>query len=208
MAGEFVSLKGRSWAAIILLGLSALIALLEIGANLVLLSEVDSGEPLGEFTVGLALVGVVAILHVLCFIACAIAFIVWMHRAYANLDAFGATGRAYSRGWTIGAWFIPFANLWLPYKVMQEIWQLSEPAGDETPMVAPIGAWWGAYVAMSILSNVAARLDDLGASAVTAIITAIISVVAALLAIRLVHLLTARQERAPRASAGTAEVFA
>ncbi|WP_404814244.1 DUF4328 domain-containing protein [Kitasatospora fiedleri] len=31
------------------------------------------------------------------------------------------------RGWTIGAWFIPFANLYLPWRVTADIWNASGP---------------------------------------------------------------------------------
>ncbi|WP_436526483.1 DUF4328 domain-containing protein [Actinoplanes sp. HUAS TT8] len=54
------------------------------------------------------------------FLFTAVTFLVWLHRASANL---WNTGHAmkWRPGWTIGAWLIPLANLVLPLLVFREV---------------------------------------------------------------------------------------
>ncbi len=83
--------------------------------------------------------------------------VVWMHRAYSNVKSFGARGLAWSPGWAVGAWFIPIANLVIPFMIMVEIWKSSHPDAPgpdgwkslPTPgwLVALWVLWVGAFVA-------------------------------------------------------------
>lgn len=54
------------------------------------------------------------------FWASAICFIMWFWKAYGNLKELGCWTLG-ARGWTIGCWFIPLANLYLPYMYMREM---------------------------------------------------------------------------------------
>lgn len=45
----------------------------------------------------------------------------WMFKAHRATQLLGATKRGWSRGWTIGGWFIPGANLIIPKLVIGEI---------------------------------------------------------------------------------------
>ncbi len=52
-----------------------------------------------------------------------VVFLVWFYRAYHNLIAAGTKNLPYSSaGWTIGGFFIPFVNLYMPVKIMSELW--------------------------------------------------------------------------------------
>jgi Domain of unknown function (DUF4328) len=53
-------------------------------------------------------------------------FVVWFHRARINADGHGWPQRE-SPGWAIGAWFVPVANLWLPFRIMVDIWRAGLP---------------------------------------------------------------------------------
>jgi hypothetical protein len=59
-----------------------------------------------------------------------IAVICWLYRARTNLTAFGGQPLTWGRGWTIGGWFIPIANLFIPISVIAEIDAKSEAAAD------------------------------------------------------------------------------
>ena len=78
----------------------------------------------------------------------------WTHRAARNLPALGAQRLQYTPGWAVGWFFIPLANLVMPYFVGAEIWRESDPAqqghgGKNTsPLVA---CWWFTYLAHSFL---------------------------------------------------------
>lgn len=60
-------------------------------------------------------------------IACVVLFCVWIWRAYANLYLFGVDDLRFSPGWGVASWFLPFANLALPFLVLQELWRASSP---------------------------------------------------------------------------------
>jgi hypothetical protein len=66
----------------------------------------------------------------------------------------------FTPGWSIGWFFIPFANLVQPYKVMKEIWQVSlDPADWRNQRgSALIGLWWGLWLACGLTGQVEAVL--------------------------------------------------
>ena len=95
-------------------------------------------------------------------------FITWMFRAYGNLRALGATGASFGRGWSIGGWFLPFANLVIPKKIADDIWKSSDAdtragaAWRINPLDWRIHAWWAAFVAGRIaivISNLGIQND-------------------------------------------------
>jgi|HigsolmetaAR201D_1030396.scaffolds.fasta_scaffold31949_1 hypothetical protein len=47
--------------------------------------------------------------------------VVWFYRARANLDAFAGSVPELRTGWAIGGWFVPLANLVIPFRVMADI---------------------------------------------------------------------------------------
>jgi eukaryotic-like serine/threonine-protein kinase len=62
-------------------------------------------------------------------VACAIAFISWMHRAYSNFDALPNAHRRWATGWSIGAWFVPILNAFRPKQIINDIWRSGRPTG-------------------------------------------------------------------------------
>ena len=59
-------------------------------------------------------------------VATAIVFIVWMWRSAKN-NEISAGPATHTCGWSIGGWFIPIGNLWIPVQIMQDLWQGSDP---------------------------------------------------------------------------------
>lgn len=94
-----------------------------------------------------------------------IVFIVWFHRAYKNLVAFGAE-LPHKRGWAIGAWFVPILNLFRPKGMADAIWQASDPelphpAGDEwSKREAPLfmHVWWVTWILSLFLGRAYANM--------------------------------------------------
>jgi hypothetical protein len=82
----------------------------------------------------------------------AVVFIcMWCHRANNVAHALGRQGMAFTPGWTVGWWFIPFANLVMPFRVMKELWQTSRQGADPIawkarPASGKIGGWWACYL--------------------------------------------------------------
>ncbi|MER6385834.1 DUF4328 domain-containing protein [Streptomyces sp. NPDC001250] len=75
-----------------------------------------------------------------------VAFLVWLWRARINAELIGgAAAHRRSRGWTIGAWLTPIANLWFPYQIVSDIWQASAPRQPAPGTL--VKAWWVLFVA-------------------------------------------------------------
>lgn len=70
------------------------------------------------------------------------AFLVWLWRARLNSELIaGASAHRRSRGWVVGGWITPIANLWYPHQIMTDIWRAS--AVRKPVSVALVNAWWG-----------------------------------------------------------------
>ena len=86
-----------------------------------------------------------------------IVFCMWTHRVARNLPALGGWGLKYTPGWAVGWFFIPLANLVMPYFVAAEIWRESDPEqrhldGQEIKPASPLVAgWWISYVVYAVV---------------------------------------------------------
>jgi hypothetical protein len=151
---------------------------------------------------------VIGLLVVLAFIATAIVFIRWLHAAYKNIVTLGAGELRFTPGWTIGAWFVPFLNLWRPKQIVDDIWRASDPAAPPRQGIdwrgrrtsALLTAWWVFWILTSTIGNASARilfaadtLDDFRHSAQVDAANSVLDMVAAILAILVVRRVTARQ---------------
>lgn len=146
-------------------------------------------------------------------LAAIVLVIIWFYRARKNLDAFPGAGPTMAAGWAIGGWFVPFANLVIPCRVMANIardslWKISTP-----PLV---GIWWagwllygigGRYVSASDteayealpqwLSGPAdyqAYVDYYNDALVRNLLGAVLAVVAGVALITLIHRISAAQQ--------------
>ena len=80
----------------------------------------------------------------------------WVFRANKNARALSAQTLEYTPGWAVGWFFVPFASLWQPYKVVQEIYKASRTPHDwrSTKSTDIVGWWWGAYIFGNLLGLV------------------------------------------------------
>lgn len=93
-------------------------------------------------------------------------FCMWIHRAYRNVMVLHNDELKYSPGWAVGWYFIPFANMVLPFLVMREIWKGSSPhgkVGDKLAWKKEKGSallvfWWIFWLLSSNIDTVAFRL--------------------------------------------------
>jgi hypothetical protein len=76
------------------------------------------------------------------FIVTAVLVIIWLYRARKNLDAFPEASPSMGAGWAIGGWFIPFANLVIPGRVMASVVRDSLPGGR----VGLVWTWWITWI--------------------------------------------------------------
>ena len=59
-------------------------------------------------------------------IVAAVFFFFWLHRAFKNLVHLEVAGTWFSPGSGIGWWFVPLANLVIPYHAMKQLWKTSD----------------------------------------------------------------------------------
>ena len=88
-------------------------------------------------------------------IAGAIAFIMWLYRAYQNVDATDPGRRRYGHGWAIGSWFVPILNLWRPKQIVNDVWRAGQNPGDPGFLLI---AWWLLWLANGFVASSARRV--------------------------------------------------
>ncbi|HMC91185.1 MAG TPA: DUF4328 domain-containing protein, partial [Allosphingosinicella sp.] len=79
----------------------------------------------------------------------------WIYRASANAHALSAD-MTIRPAWAVAWFFVPFANLVMPFQAMKETWRESHEAAGlydqaETPLLA---WWWGLWIAVNVLGNI------------------------------------------------------
>lgn len=207
-------------AVIVLLVAGALLDLVSVGSTLFqirMLSRAAAGAYPSEDEVmwnDLREAGV-GLLQVCSYVLTVVVFCVWLYRAYKNLPALGNARESlnYSPGWAVGYFFIPFANLIMPYRAVKEVWQKSTPVEEgEDPALAwlkgppaLLPAWWGFWLLSNITNNLLFRLS-LKAETPEAMLTvskftlavAAVDIVSALLAALVVKAIDDRQEERSR----------
>ena len=202
------------WVVVVLvLAVAAdLVAIVSGVAEYRLLGRIDAGEFVSDADVDAndmrqAAVGIV---QLVLYVVAAFLFIRWFHRAYKNLLALGAGQLRFSPGWAIGAWFVPFLNLWRPKQIANDIWRASDPRyptgatgwwrdGD---VPAVFQAWWALFLLSNWSSQVALRLSlsgeeasELQGATLTYLVSDATDLAAAILAVVVVLRTTARQDQ-------------
>jgi hypothetical protein len=168
--------------------------------------EMAQAEPTLESSLVIGGAGLLAVVGSL---AGALFFCLWVHRAAKNLPALGRGGMTFTPGWSVGWFFIPFANLVKPLAAVTELWKASDPAQDPREPYAWLGSsatallplWWGAWIFSSILGNISGRIDDSSTAGAVGLAGSVIGVIAAVLCVLVMRGISTRQEQAATARA-------
>ena len=148
--------------------------------------------------------GAIGVLVLVLLLVAGVLFCLFMPRANRTARAFGSM-MSMSPRWAAGCFFVPIANMWLPYQAMKEIWQGSDPDPNERPPLVPVPGlikwWWGMYLlhgiggwTVYIASKDAKQAQDLINSSTVDIATSALSIIAALLAAATVRAVARRQD--------------
>lgn len=73
--------------------------------------------------------------------------LVWLARARGNAQELSPRASMPSRGWTIGAWFIPVVNLYAPRQCVLGIGRASSASWEQKRGTALVNLWWAAWIA-------------------------------------------------------------
>ncbi|MFA5883901.1 MAG: DUF4328 domain-containing protein [Acidimicrobiia bacterium] len=151
-------------------------------------------------------VGTAALMLLVCSVVIFVLLLIWMWRVAKNAELTGRSHPRFGPGWTIGAWFIPFASLVIPLLVMQDLWRASDPTvgrGDpawrQRPGSRLIGWWWAAYLVATLRfvssgdANSRSELENLRTTDSLAAVGSLVAIAAAILLIRVVRGITRRQ---------------
>jgi hypothetical protein len=94
------------------------------------------------------------------FVLTAIASGIWIHRAACNANELQPDTRRITPGWSVGWFFVPLANYWMPYQAIRQTWNTSaDPMGDIN-RGAPtwVAVWWALWVLANILGSIELQL--------------------------------------------------
>ncbi|QDH78654.1 DUF4328 domain-containing protein [Echinicola soli] len=108
---------------------------------------------------------VIAILIIATYIVSAIVFLNWFRRAYFNLHTLMPNRLDFSEGWAVGAWFVPFINLYRPYRIMKELFDETESylrrkkvAFDSQHQDGLVISWWVVWILGGFIDRISWRI--------------------------------------------------
>lgn len=86
----------------------------------------------------------------------------WIHRCNKNVRALGSKQMKFSPGWSVGWFFVPIANLFKPFHVMNEIWSASHSPNDWSANEKPkaILKWWILWIASNSVPQISSNLEE------------------------------------------------
>lgn len=142
------------------------------------------------------------------YLATAILFLMWFHRAYRNLVALGARGLRWTPGGAVVTFFVPLMNLVRPLLATMDLWRASDPNAVDwrRASVSPLlVVWWVCWITSDLVESAPAWTDaesatpgELRLVAWIGMGGAVLSIVAAVLVIRIIQTINARQEQKAR----------
>lgn len=166
-----------------------------------LLQEILNGREISDATVTAndIRVQVTYVLYVIIYIISAVMFIMWFRRAYYNLHL-EVKNLSYKEGWAAGGWFVPIANLFLPYKIMKELYIETQKLRtryqidfNKKLVTTFMGWWWTIWIInrffLQFLNQYARReetIHEIIYSTMGTMVSNIIGIPLALLAIKVI----------------------
>ncbi len=168
-APRFRDTSGLAGAIRIALLISIMLGLAFLVANhreRQLLQDIQSGALAGDAQIEAAaaasdaLIGRIASLELLVLLALVVMIGRWIYLSAINARALGASDLQISPGWAVGWYFVPFANLVMPFRAMREIWLASHnPPSFRVQGSAPlIGWWWAFWLLNGLIGNAYAQM--------------------------------------------------
>ncbi|MEU8778136.1 DUF4328 domain-containing protein [Streptomyces sp. NPDC048606] len=201
--------KGLATALTWLLGAGAAVHLFSAGAGGYEQSWLGGFAPDTHFddleiSLSAGLTMLAGALQVLTMVPTIVVFIIWFHRVRGNGGVFRPDAFTLGRGWAIGAWFVPVANLVMPYLIARQTWRASTQRGpdgsERSASMALLTSWWVVWVVAASLGRIFSKVymaadtvEELLAAGSLGIVADLVTMVAAVLALLFVRRLTEMQ---------------
>jgi Domain of unknown function (DUF4328) len=155
-------------AVVVCLGVTSSLMFVSAFFGIRVASEVGAGGALSaditEATSNEVAFGGWSSFALLSFVITAILVMRWTWVASRALDARGAAGRRWRGGWTVGAWFIPIANLVIPKLMFNELERGLQVPASQFPIAEAwrsrtrtqvADVWWATWVAATVVGQIA-----------------------------------------------------
>lgn len=201
---RFRSARLRSQIAIGALVLVALIDLLELSHYLAFDGLIDSyaagASGLSDLRTFDDLTTGIAWLNLAALVACGVVYLAWLSRAVENAPAIGAGIPPHGPRGAIGWWFAPFANWFVPYRIVADLHARLGTAADHGRARVVVLGWWLVYVLsgllgyLGLLLSFGETLDDVRLEFAASELTDAVQIVAAILAIAVIHRIQRRED--------------
>jgi hypothetical protein len=220
------SISSLTYATIALVGLNALVELIQFAALLGqwrLLGQIRDHAFASQDAMDAAAHasdGFVAVTALLTLVTLVLAYIVagfWIYNAACNVRALGARGLQITPGWAVGWYAVPVASLFRPFQAMAEIYRGSvAPVGwaqVKTPLLLRL--WWAAWLlagiggyALALAARSMSEIPDLILLTELQLADAVVDITAAALFMTVVWTVFRAQVFSQSQNAQLAQVFA
>jgi magnesium-transporting ATPase (P-type) len=195
--------KSAKWAMWIMWALIAaqLLAVLSHYLNYNLLVAISKGESL---TTQAAEANdlrhtMVLLLYYLLLIGSVVSFAIWFYRAHLNYHTRSKVC-TFSKSWAFWGWVVPIASLFIPYKIMSEMYEdikqnLIEKSKEltSTNMSLLIGWWWAMWIIFNFVTSIFSKIfndeesiQGMMDTSIVEMISGLIMIPAAILAFKLI----------------------
>ena len=193
----FYSLQKTSRRLIALLTLNIILSVIQASVYIIFPYLVDPNVPIDEEDNLILAFGSLAIVNFIILVTWSVFFLFWFYKAYKNFIALGVRSWKYSPRSAVIFFFVPFANLWIPYIIAKEIWNYSDPSSIlseepwnyESKESEIVKLWW----ITALLSGGLSILASFGLILVNGL-TEGVAIASSIFLILMVKEVTARQE--------------
>ena len=138
--------------------------------------------------------GFVSMIFVYLMTLAIVLFLVWLARARRNAQELSPRASVPSGGWTIGAWFIPVVNFFVPRQLVLDIGRASSASWEQKRGTTLVNLWWTAWITHAVVLVVAGRVAP-GSMALLVVAEALMFAAAVLLGL-VIERITALQSAA------------
>ena len=123
-----------------------------------LISLVDyAGRPTKDQLVLVALVGLA---YLGFFIATVVIYCIWLYRSIKAINLMSSRPFPYSPGFAVGYHFIPFANLYRPFQVMQAAFRWASPESVSPITKLILWLWWLLWILSGVFQYASTQSAD------------------------------------------------
>lgn len=178
-----------------------IISLLSSYFQYYLLQNMANGDEisLDTFTANEVTASVIGIIYLIVYLISGFTFIQWFRRAYYNLHL-KENYLSYGEGWASGSWFVPFLNLYRPYQIMKELYQVTKKRltkmgvnFNQNFTTSALAWWWTLWILSNFLgqfifrySMKAESIEELSISTVASMIGNILGIPLALVTVKII----------------------